>query len=410
MKQRTLGGVVACVAVLAGGCVGERPSDAGQWTNPPRNQPPGSQPATGNPNSTNTAAPTPEAQGAAMAAQVEQDMAELQATMEEREVARAAAAADQVSRAESVRQDRAPSEQRAPASGSASVVIDGEGGTASANVEESIETGDSAGATMELTIENVTPMAEASAPGASLQDQIESLRVQLAEKLEAAAVSGEGEARALLALGALETLRDGALRDEVMAHVGEEESSALRAWAAMHREAARRAEAGETGAGIAAAGVAAAGASENMFRVETALLCAKVEGFGRYQTLDSSALLAGRGHRAIVYIEVTDFAHRAMTNDRGDAGWNVELTQELSLYHDADQVLAWRRPEQTISDFSRNKRRDFFVVQMVELPSTLSIGAYNLKVTMRDREAGAVAEAIIPIRVVADAALTRGGR
>jgi hypothetical protein len=57
-------------------------------------------------------------------------------------------------------------------------------------------------------------------------------------------------------------------------------------------------------------------------------------------------------------------------------------------------------------DTSRNKRRDFYLINRIELPSTLSIGRYQLKVIMRDLVSGAEAEAIIPIEIVAEA----GGR
>ncbi len=412
MMQRTLGGAALCVVVLGAGCVGERASDAGQWSAPPRHEPPTAE-------STNTKKRSPGMDGSVsaapgegasendLAAQVERDLADLQTALEERESARVAATPRSepgVSAADVVRADDSPASETggAPVSTSStatsggSAVIEGEGGVASANVEEAIDTGESAARTSAMS-------------AVPIDERVESAAAQLAVLLEEWAQAESGGARALLALGAMEALQEGALSEDALAQLGEEDAEGMRAWAALHRDAARRAASGETDPGMGAVR-ASAPASERMLGVDTAILCTKVEGFGRYQTLDTSALLAGRGQRAIVYAEVSGFAHRAMTNERGEPGWMVELTQELALYHDADQVLAWRRPEQVISDFSRNKRRDFFVVQMVELPSTLSIGAYNLKVTMRDREGGAVAEAIIPLRVVADPALTRGSR
>jgi hypothetical protein len=85
----------------------------------------------------------------------------------------------------------------------------------------------------------------------------------------------------------------------------------------------------------------------------------------------------------------------------------VELTRELSLYHDADGLLAWRRPAVDITDSSLNRRRDFFFSEVIELPRTLSVGAYRLKVSVTDRVTGAVAESILAIDVVADPRLTR---
>ena len=142
-------------------------------------------------------------------------------------------------------------------------------------------------------------------------------------------------------------------------------------------------------------------------RIATAQLCSRVEGFGVYTPLPGPKLLAGRRNAAIVYVELEHFTHRASSGPNGEPGYLVELGQELSLYHDADGLLAWRQSEQRIEDFSRNRRRDFFMVQRIDLPETLSVGAYRLKITMRDRATGAVAEQVVPIEFVADAALVR---
>lgn len=150
-------------------------------------------------------------------------------------------------------------------------------------------------------------------------------------------------------------------------------------------------------------------ANEQPLTITDAQLCARVEGFGRYRPLPTR-LLAGRAHPAIVYTEVDHFGTRAGAGPDGEPGHTVELSQELALYHDADGLLAWRRPEQAVTDFSRNRRRDFFIVQRIDLPQTLTVGMYRLKVTVHDRVTGETAETIIPIEVVADAALIRRGR
>lgn len=142
-------------------------------------------------------------------------------------------------------------------------------------------------------------------------------------------------------------------------------------------------------------------------KIADARLCSRVEGFGQYTALPGPKMLAGRRNPAIVYVQLDHFTHRAATGDNGEAGYIVELAQELSLYHDADGLLAWRQPEQLVRDFSRERRRDFFVVQRIDLPETLSVGAYRLKITMRDKATGAIAERILPIELVADVALVR---
>jgi len=139
--------------------------------------------------------------------------------------------------------------------------------------------------------------------------------------------------------------------------------------------------------------------------IPVAALCVRVDGFGQYEEFASNTLLAGQPHRMIVYTELADFRSEAAIGPHGHAGRRVRLTQDLSLYHDADGLLAWREANQTINEFSRNERSDFFLVQLIELPRTLTVGAYRLKVTLVDEVAGATAESIIPINVVADVGL-----
>lgn len=137
-----------------------------------------------------------------------------------------------------------------------------------------------------------------------------------------------------------------------------------------------------------------------------ASLCSKVEGFGRYAELPRK-ILAGRSHAAIVYIELDNFASRPGTDAKGNAAHIVEISQELSLYHDADGLLAWKQPQQLVTDTSRSERHDFFLVQRIDLPQTLTVGIYRLKITVHDKVSGYSAEVILPLEVVADANLIR---
>lgn len=138
-------------------------------------------------------------------------------------------------------------------------------------------------------------------------------------------------------------------------------------------------------------------------------LCVRVDGFGRYEPYASTTFVAGRPIRAIVYTQLAKFSIRpardsdpvqrnVATNDQV----SVDLSQELSLYHDPDGLLAWHRPAQMVVETSRTKRSDFYLVQQVELPRSITIGRYNLKVVVTDRTTGAQAERIVPIEVVAE--------
>jgi hypothetical protein len=149
--------------------------------------------------------------------------------------------------------------------------------------------------------------------------------------------------------------------------------------------------------------------------IRTVQLCTDVAGFGQYTPLGVDRFIHGRAIRAVVYVEVDHFAHREVNeSDRTAAKlggrdledrWAVELSQELKLYHAADDVLVWSRPAQAVVETSRNKRRDFYLVHTVSLPSTLSLGSYTLKVIIRDRVSGEEKDVNIPFEIVADATL-----
>ncbi|MBX3390812.1 MAG: hypothetical protein KF691_15290 [Phycisphaeraceae bacterium] len=146
--------------------------------------------------------------------------------------------------------------------------------------------------------------------------------------------------------------------------------------------------------------------------IARAELCSKVEAFGRFKPFEGTQFLAGQSNRVIVYTEVEKYAYRDLAGDGANSGgdrWSVELSQELRLYNADGSMLAWRKPEETVIEKSRNKRRDFFITQMIELPRTLTVGPYSLKVIVRDRVGGGVSEAVIPVSIVADRALVNAG-
>jgi hypothetical protein len=131
---------------------------------------------------------------------------------------------------------------------------------------------------------------------------------------------------------------------------------------------------------------------QSAVRIPTAVLCTRVSGYGRYEPFRNNVFPAGQANRAIVYVEVDRMAHRPLKNTdpgafAGDE-WAVEISQELELRLDSDSTLQWRRPEETVIETSRNKRRDFYLIQEIEIPATLSVGTYKLKVIVRDRAAG----------------------
>jgi hypothetical protein len=213
------------------------------------------------------------------------------------------------------------------------------------------------------------------------------------------------------------------------------------AWKALQASVAAGADSSADVAAMKRAASAFAQATRGWaeLRVPKAVLCTRVEGFGMYtelprrgsvgraaaglgalnaEELPAYTFIAGRKNKFIVYCEIDGFASRP-SSASGRAGFEVEISQDLTLFAPGSgggftangaivgagrDVIAWRRPDQRVKDFSRNQRRDFFMVQIVDLPEALTVGAYTLKVRVKDlaSDGNAEAEAVIPIDVVAD--------
>lgn len=136
-------------------------------------------------------------------------------------------------------------------------------------------------------------------------------------------------------------------------------------------------------------------------RIIRAELCTRVTGFGRYEPFPANRFIAGRAQPVIVYTEVERFAHRELSGTDGQPRFEIELSQRLELYHTADNLNTWNRAAETDKTVSRNRVRDYYLINQVTLPPNLSIGKYHLKVVMRDLVGDHLAETIIPIEIVA---------
>lgn len=145
---------------------------------------------------------------------------------------------------------------------------------------------------------------------------------------------------------------------------------------------------------------------EAAIRVRNLQLCRRVSGFGVYEPFESSTFLAGREQPVVIYLEVENFTSQKTSQDQ----YQVKLSQEIVLYNESDGLAVWRQPAVEIVDNSRNRRRDFFVVQLVRLPARLTVGKYLLKVRLTDSlgpNGGSLDESSIPLQVVADQSLVK---
>lgn len=151
-----------------------------------------------------------------------------------------------------------------------------------------------------------------------------------------------------------------------------------------------------------------------VFKGVNAALCTRVTGFGKLEAMpirkgrNAFVFPAARVNRAIVYVELENFGYRAAKSTdpdftSGDV-WAVELSTEIQLLDDPDSILQFKERERTVIETGRNKRRDFYLVQEIELPPTLTVGAYNLKLILRDKSGAEPvrSEIVLPVQIVAD--------
>jgi hypothetical protein len=262
-------------------------------------------------------------------------------------------------------------------------------------------------------------------PERPLADRVQETTLVLVDLLRQHSMAMESPMRTFLSLAAMEALWPGALQRIITPESLDgggltlDQLTAVETFRdfAIAARALADAQGSETDRLIAAAEKLI---DSRPMRIRAASLCARVTGFGQYIPLTSTRFVHGRNHPVIIYVEVAPFAYRQATSaeaTRAGGGtassaglFAVELSQEIQVYHDVDGLLVWSRPEEVVVEVSRNRRRDFFVVNEIVLPRTFSVGRYRMKIIMRDRTSGAMDEAIIPFEVVADPALAAGLR
>ncbi|MFO0893428.1 MAG: hypothetical protein U0574_00550 [Phycisphaerales bacterium] len=152
---------------------------------------------------------------------------------------------------------------------------------------------------------------------------------------------------------------------------------------------------------------------EQGLRVPRAEFCTRVAGFGDYDAVADRTFLAHAGARVALYFEVEGYDSQERPGD----GWRTDLSVELSILSERDGIPVWRQEWQSVSDKAASRRQDFFVTQIVKMPESLGVGAYVMKVRVRDEHRKALAEKTLPFRMVAElqggtppaAAGTRGG-
>ena len=122
--------------------------------------------------------------------------------------------------------------------------------------------------------------------------------------------------------------------------------------------------------------------------IPTVTFCSRVTSFGVYDELPDTALMAYQPNRVIVYTELENFH-----SELDESGlYRTNLETRLELFSDAGESL-WVRDGKQIEDVARRQREDFFLPELITLPSDIGPGDYVLKVTVTDLVAGRSNEA-----------------
>jgi hypothetical protein len=256
---------------------------------------------------------------------------------------------------------------------------------------------------------------EQAQPEIPLEDRIQRAAEELAGLLREQAKDSEDPFTAAMAMASLEPLKPGVIEELVSSSeaLSSAERQTLRAFASVASVLGAPGLGGDPERAAEAFEAAADGLAGSLtIRIGAAELCTRVDGFGQYQAVTGNAFRSMSPHRVIIYTEVDRFGYRPIAEaDLGSRRpgpgdrWAVTLTQQLELYNESGAMSAWSRPALPIVETSRNKRRDFHIVDTIELPPNLSIGVYHLRITVKDRATGAQDTRSIPIRIVADPAL-----
>lgn len=151
--------------------------------------------------------------------------------------------------------------------------------------------------------------------------------------------------------------------------------------------------------------------TEPQLELHSPMLCTSVSGFGAYKAFGKNtdgrySFLSQTKQQAVVYIEVDNFTSELNENSK----WVTKLSQQLVIYNDRDGIPVWKQPWKPVVDVTENKRKDFFVVQVITLTERLGLGRYQLKISLRDELSEAESETVIELEMVADPSLVTAGR
>ncbi len=122
-------------------------------------------------------------------------------------------------------------------------------------------------------------------------------------------------------------------------------------------------------------------------QVATLKLCSKVESFGVFEEIKTASFQVGHRNRVIVYCEIRNFRIEPTEDSQN----RVLLAQKIKVLNSEGKTV-YDVGDEDVPYISRRPIEDFFLVQLVELPTSLSPGKYILRVYVEDKLAGKATE------------------
>ena len=122
-------------------------------------------------------------------------------------------------------------------------------------------------------------------------------------------------------------------------------------------------------------------------------LCRKVQGFGHREPLEPTTIKASQP--LLVYCEISGLRYEPMSE-----GFQSRLTSRAEIMRTGGNDPVWAQELGLAEDVCRIPRRDYFINYRIPLPSTLSPGEYQLRVTQSDVVSGRDATATVAFRVI----------
>lgn len=128
-------------------------------------------------------------------------------------------------------------------------------------------------------------------------------------------------------------------------------------------------------------------------QIPSVQFCSKVTSYGVYEPMEAT-FSQGRANRTIVYCELKNF-----TSSPDGEFFRTNLAQQIEIFDASGQSL-WAKINDEIEDLSRKPRNDFFLAQVIQLPTSLEAGDYILKITVTDKASAKASQAIKPFTIL----------